>query len=132
MAARSIVLLLGGHVDPASLAAQIAAIDDRDVEKRRKDFAPLQPPLVLLHRADAAVAHVQASFHTSRLSVSQQHALGHLQIHGDPLVECGFCHDRRLPPRIQPVENSGQAAARGYESAQLIHTPDLAVGIHVT
>ena len=32
-------LLLGGDVDPAALAAQVAAVDDRDVEERREELA---------------------------------------------------------------------------------------------
>src|SRR5262245_50471174 len=41
-------LLLGRHVYPAALTAQVAAVDDRDIKERREDLAPLQAPLVLL------------------------------------------------------------------------------------
>src|SRR4051794_6992121 len=50
--------LLGGHIDPATLAAEIAAIDDRDIEERRKEFPPLEPRLVPLHRANALHAEI--------------------------------------------------------------------------
>src|SRR5207237_112550 len=43
-------LHLGGDVDPAALAAQVAAIDDRDVQKRRKDLAAFDAGLVPLQR----------------------------------------------------------------------------------
>src|SRR4029078_8407572 len=45
--------LLGRHIDPASLTAHVAHIDDRDVEKRREEFAALEPRFVPLHGADA-------------------------------------------------------------------------------
>ncbi len=51
-------LLLGGHVDPAPLAAEVAAIDDRHVQEGRKELAPPQPRLVFLHRAHSLETHV--------------------------------------------------------------------------
>ena len=45
-------------VDPAALAAQLTTRDDRDEEERREVLAPLQAPLVALHRADALDAHI--------------------------------------------------------------------------
>ena len=42
------VLLL--HVHPAALAAEVAGVDDREVEERRKILAALDAPLELLDR----------------------------------------------------------------------------------
>ena len=63
-------LLLRRHIDPAPLAAEVAAIDDRDVKKRREKLAALEAGLVLLDRAMPLKPKFQASFHSSRLSVS--------------------------------------------------------------
>ena len=54
----SIASMLGGHIDPAALAAEVAAIDDRDVQERRKDLAALEPAFVLLDGEHALEAHV--------------------------------------------------------------------------
>ncbi len=72
-------LLLGGHIDPAALAAQVAAIDDRDVQKRRKDLAAPQPPLVPLDRQHALEAHVPGQLPEEPLVGLQQQTLRHLQ-----------------------------------------------------
>ena len=45
------VLLL--HVHPTALTAQVAGVDDRDVEKRREILAAFDAPLELLHRQHA-------------------------------------------------------------------------------
>jgi hypothetical protein len=43
---------------PAALAAEIAAVDNRNVQERRKMLAALQPPLEPLHGPDALEAEV--------------------------------------------------------------------------
>ncbi len=50
------------HVHPAALAAQVAAVGDRDVEEGREGDALLEPRLELLDRAHALVAEVVADF----------------------------------------------------------------------
>jgi hypothetical protein len=62
--------LLGRHVDPASLAAQIAAVDHRDVQKRRKKLAAFQPALVLVDGPDALETRIPSQLPNSRLSNS--------------------------------------------------------------
>ena len=54
------LLLLGGHIDPAALAAQIAAVGDGDVQERRVELAPFQSPLVLPDRPDALEPQLEA------------------------------------------------------------------------
>ena len=52
------LFLFGSHVDPTTLAAEVATVDDRDVEKRRKELATCQSPFVLLNRPGAFEAKI--------------------------------------------------------------------------
>src|SRR5262249_6881587 len=79
-------LLLGGHIDPATLAAQVAAIDDRDIQERRKNLAPLQPALVLLDREHPLPAHIPGQLPEKALIGFEEHALGQLEQHGSSWV----------------------------------------------
>src|SRR5581483_9252425 len=47
-------------LDPAALAPQIAAVDDRDVQEGREVFAAGEPPLELLDRPDPLEPEVVA------------------------------------------------------------------------
>ena len=71
--------LLGGHVDPATLAAQVAAVDDRDVEEGRKHLALFQPAFVLLNGEHPLPAHVPDQLPEEALVGLEQDALSHLQ-----------------------------------------------------
>jgi len=77
-------LLLGGHVHPAALAAQIAAINNRDVQEGRKDLAFFQALLVLFHREHALDAHVPEQLPQQPFIRFQQQTTGQLQKHGTP------------------------------------------------
>ena len=77
-----IVSCLARDVDPAALAAQIAAIDDGDVQERRKDLAALEPLLVLVDGEHALPAHVPGQLPQQTLVGFEQHAFGHFQKHG--------------------------------------------------
>ena len=74
-------LLLGRHVNPAALATQVAAVDDRNVKERGKELAPLQAAPVFHDRADPAQAHDPEELPGQTLVGLQQEPLGHLQIH---------------------------------------------------
>ena len=63
-------------VDPAALAAQLAAGDHRDEEERREIFAALQPALVLLDRQHALDAEVPGELPEQPRVGSVQHAFG--------------------------------------------------------
>src|SRR5262245_1927387 len=76
-------LHLRRHIDPAALAAQIARVDDTDVEEWRKDLPALEPPLVPLYAKCALHAHVPGELPQQTLIRFEQHALGHLEEHGD-------------------------------------------------
>ncbi len=79
--------LLGGDVHPAALAAQVAAVDDRDVEERREVFAALEAALVLLHGQHALPAHVPGQLPQEALVRFDQHSPGHFQqVHDLPFV----------------------------------------------
>ena len=74
-------LLLGSHIDPAALAAQIATVDDRDVQIRWKEFASLQPLFMLLHRPKTPDTHVPDEFPQQALIGFQKQTFGHPQVH---------------------------------------------------
>jgi hypothetical protein len=44
--------LLGGDIDPAALAAEVATVNDGDVQERREEFAALEPRFVPLDGAN--------------------------------------------------------------------------------
>ena len=72
-------LLLGGHIDPAALAAQVAAVDDRDVEKRRKELRRVAAGACACWTDSMPLKPMfQASFQSSRLSVSKSTRLASL------------------------------------------------------
>ena len=89
--------LLGRHIDPAALAAEVAAVDDRDVEERRKELAPLEPRLVLLHRAHALEAEIPGQLPEQPLVGFQQQAFGEAEVHRQLSFRCAtncwHCND---------------------------------------
>jgi len=74
-------LLLGGHVHPAPLATQITTVDDRNVEKRRKDLALFEPPFVLLNGANPLPAHIPGQLPQRPLIGLEQKSFGELEVH---------------------------------------------------
>ena len=74
------------HFDPAALTSQVAAIDDGDVEERRKLDAFLQPLLVTLNGPHALVAEVVHKLPQTLLVGGADHACCELHQHvsGDP------------------------------------------------
>ena len=80
-ASRLDLLLLGRHIDPAALAAQVAAVGDRDVEKRGIELAACQPLLVLADRANAFESGIPSQFPEQALVRLEQHSFGHAEIH---------------------------------------------------
>ena len=97
-------LLLHAHIDPAALAAEVAGVDDRDVQERREQLAAAQPPLVLVDRQGALEAHVVDELPEQPLVGFEQHALGELErreqghgetsVRGGVRVECISVRDR--------------------------------------
>src|SRR5207245_7755473 len=81
-------LLLGRHVDPATLAAQVAAIDDRHVQKRREHLPAPEPLLVLLHGKHALPPHVPGELPQEPLVGFKQKALGHFPVHRCLSLSC--------------------------------------------
>ena len=76
------VRLLMRNVDPATLAAEIAAVDDRDVQIRRKELAAFQPRLVFLYRTETFEAHIPEQLPQQTLVGFEQHSFGKSQVHG--------------------------------------------------
>ena len=54
------LVLLGGNVNPATGAAEVAGVDDRDVEVGGKELPVAKPAFVLLNASPAFEAHVPA------------------------------------------------------------------------
>ena len=48
------------HVHPATLATEVARIEDRDLQEGRKIFTPLDPAFELLHRDEIFKSKVPA------------------------------------------------------------------------
>ena len=65
-----------GHIDPAPLAAQVAAIDDGDVEKRRKYFSFFQLALEALHGEHALESEVIGKLPEEPCIHGAHHAIG--------------------------------------------------------
>ena len=55
--------LLGGHIDPAALAAEVAAVDDRNVEERRKELAAFEPLFKQMTERVPLTPKFHAAFH---------------------------------------------------------------------
>ena len=79
-----------GDVDPAALATELTARDDRNEQKRRKVLGAPPPPFVELHRANALQAEV----------------VGELRHH----LRTGFGHDA-----LREGEQHGQVSETGGE-----------------
>src|SRR5439155_13343884 len=82
-------LLLGSDIDPATLAAQVAAVDDRHVKERREVCPSFQTAFVSLDGQHAFPAHVPGQLPEQALIGFEQQALGHLQEHGSLSVRSG-------------------------------------------
>src|SRR5262245_26252658 len=68
-------------IDPAALTAQIAAIDDRHIEKRRKYLAALEPAFVFFDGQHALQAHVPRELEEQALIGFEEHSLEETEVH---------------------------------------------------
>ena len=64
------------HIDPASLAAQIAAIQDGDIKKRRQILAVLQPAFEFLDREHPLPAEIPGELPNQALIRAAQDPYG--------------------------------------------------------
>ncbi len=74
-------LLLGRDIDPAALAAQVAGIDDRDVEERREELAALEAGFVPLDGEHALQAHVPGELPEETFIGFEEQAFGQFRDH---------------------------------------------------
>ena len=81
-------------IDPAALAAEVAGVDDRDVEERREELAALEPALVLVDGEHALEAHVPGELPEQALVGLEQHPASHAEIHGRA-SQTRECNDQR-------------------------------------
>jgi hypothetical protein len=80
--AREINDFTGGfHIHPATLAAKVAAIDNRKIEKRREVLALLDPALEALDRKHAFPTKVPGEFPESAFVGGAQDSCGKLNNH---------------------------------------------------
>ncbi len=80
-AIRRDLLLCGSHIDPAPLATEVAAVRDRNVDKRRIEFALLQSAFVTPDRSNAFEPRVPGQLAQQTFIGFEQQSLGHSQIH---------------------------------------------------
>lgn len=74
-------LLFCSNINPAALTAEIAGIDDGDVEKRGKDFSPFQSAFESLDRQSAAHAHIPEQLPQQPFVGFEQQPSGHPEVH---------------------------------------------------
>ena len=119
--------LLGRHVHPAPLAAQVATVDDRNVQKRRKNLAGSTETPDFVPSTDNMPFRpmFQASFQSARLSVSRRKRLAICKSMGVYLQRapgsggCIQCTGRTLrrKQRTKATELTHRRSARTYVSA---------------
>jgi len=93
--------LLSRDIDPATLAAQVAGVDDRDIEEWWEEFAAFEPRFVQLNRADAFDSEIPDEFPEQPFIGFEQQTFGKSKIHGEPIIarrneprsECGLIQD---------------------------------------
>ncbi len=73
--------LFGGDIDPAALAAQVATVNDRDIEEGREEFPPFEAFFVLVYGKGAFEAKVVSQFPDKSFIRLHQNAFSHFQVH---------------------------------------------------
>ena len=73
--------LFGGDINPAALAAQVAAVNDRDIEEGREEFTPFEAFFMFVNGKSAFEAKVVSQFPDKSFVRLHQNAFGHFQIH---------------------------------------------------
>ena len=92
----------GFYIDPASLAAQVAGVDDRDVEERRKVLPLPKPALEPLHRQHSFHAEVPEKLtEATRISAGKD-AGGKLREHAGTKLAQGLSLGQGLLFRVSP------------------------------
>lgn len=79
--------LLGCYIDPATLAAEIAAVDDRNVQKGRKELPSLDSLAVLLHAPKTFPARLIHQLPEKSLVGFHEQSFGHPQVHVVPSLK---------------------------------------------
>jgi hypothetical protein len=74
-------VLLRRHINPTALTAQVATVDNRNVQIGRKELAAFQPPLMQVNRPQPFHAHVPGQLPQQALIGFQQHSFGESKIH---------------------------------------------------
>src|SRR5262249_5204808 len=74
-------LLFVGDIDPTSLAAEVARVDDGDVEERGKELAALDPGLVPLDGEGTLYAHIPGELPQEAFVSLEDQALGQVEHH---------------------------------------------------
>ena len=85
--------LLGCYVNPATLAAQITAIDNRNVKERGKELASLKTSLVLLHTAQPLPPGLIGEFPQQSFVGFPEQPISHAKVHR----KCFLCRKGHCP-----------------------------------
>ena len=75
------LFLLGSDINPAALATQVAAVDDRDIQERGEEFSPFEAFFVLVNRQGAFEAKVVSQFPDKSFVCLHENPFGHFQVH---------------------------------------------------
>lgn len=81
--------LFAGDVDPAALAAEVAGIDDRDVEERGEEFAAFEASFMFLDGAPAAEAGLVGEIPEEAFIGFEEEAFGEAKVHHEAMGPYG-------------------------------------------
>ena len=113
-------------IDPASLAPQLAARDDRDEKERREVLPPLQSLFVALDGADPLDAHVPHELAECAGIGLGQHPAGEGKHHGirTPGAAYAFRRRCRTPPRADRRRRGSRRPPPAPAAAPLPPSPE--------
>jgi len=80
-------MLFGADIDPATLATEVAAVDDRKIKKGRKEFATFQSLFVAMDTSQASHTQRPSRFPQQAFIGLGQQPFSKTQIHGGFAVQ---------------------------------------------
>ncbi len=73
--------LLGSHIDPTALAAQIATVDNRYIEERREELAAFESSLMFLNTAQSLPTRLVGKLPQQTFVGLPEQPFGHAKVH---------------------------------------------------
>jgi hypothetical protein len=89
-------LLFVRDINPASLTSEIATVDDRNVQIRRKKLPVAKSPFMLLNGAEPFDTHIPKQFPQQTLVCLEQHSFCHAKIHEGTAVDLIVVQRQRI------------------------------------